>query len=164
LIAAVLALPPSDLAGSEAPLARLYEVYTGEKPILISVIGLFAIINGALIQVIMASRVMYGLSSRGQMPIVFGKINSVTRTPLYSTAVATAVVLILASIGRLATLAEMTSLIILAIFSLINLALWNIKRVEPESPDGIIFPSWIPLCGFLVSSGFVLKEIVRFFV
>jgi amino acid transporter len=162
MIAAVLALPPAKLAGSEAPLAILYEVYTEEKPVVISVIGLFAIINGALIQMIMASRVMYGLSSRGQLPAVFSTVNAVTRTPLYSTAAATSVVMILATVGRLAILAETTSLIILTIFSLVNLSLWRIKRCEPEPPGGVVFPAWIPLSGFLISAGFVIKEIARF--
>jgi hypothetical protein len=58
MVTAVLSLPPAELASSEAPLAQIYEYYTGEKAIVISIIGMFAIINGALIQMIMASRVV----------------------------------------------------------------------------------------------------------
>jgi amino acid transporter len=160
MVTAVLSISPAELASSEAPLAFLYQYHTGEKAIAISVIGMFAIINGALIQMIMASRVLYGMSSRGQLPDLFGIVHHRTRTPLFATAVATAVVIILALTGRLASLAEATSVIMLTIFSIVNLALWRIKRRDPQ-PDGVkTFPVWIPVVGFFVSMAFVLNEIV----
>jgi len=73
MVVAVFALPPAELAASEAPLAYLYQRYTGGNATTISLIGLFAIINGALIQVIMAARVLYGLSSMGQLAGIFGR-------------------------------------------------------------------------------------------
>lgn len=160
MVTAVLSLTPTELASSEAPLALLYQYHTGEKAIAISVIGMFAIINGALIQMIMASRVLYGMSSRGQLPDLFGIVHHRTRTPLFATAVATAVVIILALIGRLASLAEATSVIMLTIFSIVNLALWRIKRRDPHPDDVKTFPAWIPVVGFFVSTAFVLNELV----
>jgi len=160
MVTAVLSLPPAELATSEAPLALIYEFHTGEKAIAISIIGMFAIINGALIQMIMASRVLYGLSSRGQLPDLLGVVHHRTRTPLVATAVATVIVLTLALIGRLASLAETTSVIMLTIFSIVNLALWRIKRRDPHPVDVRIFPTWIPVIGFLVSFAFVLGEVI----
>lgn len=161
MVTAVLSLPPAELASSEAPLAHIYEYHTGEKAIAINVIGMFAIINGALIQMIMASRVLYGLSSRGQLPALLSVVHQRTQTPLIATVVVTVIVLILALIGRLASLAEATSVIMLAIFSIVNLALWRIKRKDPH-PDGVrIFPSWIPITGFFVSIAFVLSEVIN---
>ena len=162
MITAVLSVSPGELATSEAPLAYLYEYNTGEKATVISVIGMFAIINGALIQIIMASRVLYGLSSRGQLPNIFGEVHHRTRTPLVATAGATAIVLLLALVGRLASLAEITSVIMLAIFSMVNLALWRVKQQDPK-PNGVrVFPSWMPIIGFLVSFAFVLSELINF--
>jgi amino acid transporter len=110
---------------------------------------------------IMASRVLYGMSSRGQLPGLIGIVNKWTQTPLIATALVTAIVLTLALIGRLASLAQTTSLIMLSIFSLVNLALWRIKRKEPN-PTGVrTFPIWIPMVGFFVSSAFVLNEVVH---
>lgn len=160
MVTAVLSLPPAELAASEAPLAYIYEYYTGEKAVAISVIGMFAIINGALIQMIMASRVLYGLSSHGQLPDLLGVVHHRTRTPLVATAVATVIVLILALIGRLASLAEATSVIMLTIFSIVNLALWRIKRRDPHPAGVKIFPTWIPITGFFVSFAFVLGEVI----
>ena len=50
MLAAVFALPPARLAASQAPLAYLYQQVTGQPATVISLIGMFAIINGALIQ------------------------------------------------------------------------------------------------------------------
>jgi len=160
MIAAIMALPLADLAGSEAPLARIYQYYTGKDATIISAIGMFAVINGALIQMIMAARVLYGLSSRGQLPALLAMVDPRTHTPLFATALATTIVLALALTGRLASLAEMTSLIMLTVFALVNLALWRIKRKDPHPPMVRVFPFWIPLAGFLVSSAFVLAKVM----
>jgi amino acid transporter len=163
MVSAVLSMPLVELASSKTPLVHLYEYHTGERAVVIGVIGMFAIINGALIQMIMASRVLYGMSSRGQLPGLLCKVHQRTQTPLIATAVVTGIVLILALIGRLASLAEATSVIMLTVFSLVNLALWRIKKKDPH-PHGVrIYPSWIPITGFIVSSAFVLNEFVSLF-
>ena len=164
MITALSSLTPTELADSETPLALIYEYHTGEKAFVISIIGMFAIINGALIQIIMASRVLYGLSSRGQLPSVLSNIHPLTHTPLIATIAVTIIALALALIGRLGSLAETTSLIMLVIFSLVNLALWRIKQRDPH-PDGVkIFPTWVPITGFFVSFAFVLIEITNLLV
>jgi len=163
MISAVLSLPPADLASTKTPLVHIFEYHTGKSGVVISVIGMFAIINGALIQIIMASRVLYGMSSRGQIPSLLGRVHQRTQTPLIATALVTVIVVILALSGRLATLAEATSVIMLTVFSLVNLALWRIKRKDPY-PHGVrTYPSWIPITGFFVSSAFVLNEVLSLF-
>lgn len=161
---AVLAIPPETLAQTEAPLAYLYQHFTGNDSTLISIIGLLAIINGALIQLIMASRVMYGLGSRGQLPKILSTIHPKRQTPLIATFIATLVVLILALVGHLSILAEITSLIMLCVFSLINLALLKIKKRNPKTQDSIRFPSWVPLSGFISSLGFLLFILMGFII
>jgi amino acid transporter len=150
---AVLSIAPDELAVSDAPLADLFARNTGVSGSVIGFIGMFAIINGALIQAIMASRVLYGLSSRGQLPARFARIHPRTRTPLFATLTACVVILMLALVGNLAGLATATSLIMLVIFAVVNLALWRIKtrsRSGDESPPGFEVPRWWPLVGFLV--------------
>ena len=162
MVTALLSLTPTQLADSNAPLALLYEHHTGDKAVVIGIIGMFAIINGALIQMIMASRVIYGLSSRRQLPQILSKVYHRTRTPLIATVVVTLIALVLALIGRLGSLAETTSFIMLTIFSLVNLALWRIKRRDP-SPIGVkVFPIWIPIIGLFISLAFVLIQVKGF--
>jgi len=159
MVAAVLALSPGELAGSEAPLVQIYQHHAGGEGTVVGTIGMFAITNGALIQVILVSRVLYGLSIRGQLPPQLAAVNPRTRTPLLATALATVCLLVLALLGRLASLAEMATVIMLMIFSLVNLALVRIKRREPHPPMGWVLPAWVPLLGFLVSFGFVLGKV-----
>ncbi len=162
MITAILSLPPAELASQAAPLSFLYEYHTGEKAVVISVIGMFAIINGALIQIIMASRVMYGLSSRGHLPKLLGVIYSRTRTPVIATAMAVIIVLALALIGRLGSLATITSFLMLTVFAFVNLALWRIKQQDPNPAGVIIFPRWIPIVGFFVSTAFLLGKVFSY--
>ena len=163
MVAAVLAMSPDELAQSQAPLARLYQHYTGGNAAVISIIGLFALINGALIQMIMASRVLYGLSSRNLLPGVFSVVSERTRTPLVATVFATIAITLLAVIGNLASLAEATSLIILVVFSLVNLSLLHVKRKHPKPEGLIVIPAIVPLLGFVVSAGFVVSRIINLF-
>lgn len=158
-VTAVLAVPPDELALSGAPLALIYQRGTGGSAAVISLISIFALLNGALIQVIMSSRVLYGLSSRGDVPAVLGRVNPVTRTPLVATALSTALILALALWLPIEPLAEATSVIMLFVFALVNLALVLIKRYEPRPPGVWVFPAWVPVAGFLVSSAFLAFEI-----
>ncbi|MEW6331026.1 MAG: APC family permease [Pseudomonadota bacterium] len=160
-LVAVLALPPAELAQSRAPLALIYERATGSAPVLISLISIFAVVNGALIQIIMAARVLYGMSREGWLHGVFGRVHPVTQTPLISTALVTLVVLVLSLWLPLVTLAKATSFIVLVVFALINLALVRIKRRDPR-PAGIrVYPAWIPVAGFLSATAFVLFQLYQ---
>jgi len=160
-VVAVLTVPAGALAGSEAPLALVYQMATGEAPHFITVISLAAVINGALIQVVMASRVLYGMAEQGWIPDWFGRVHPVTRTPLQTTLLVTAVILILALLLPLLTLANITSLITLSVFSLINLSLLRVKRRDPH-PEGVYtFPFWLPLLGLLASVGMILLQLYQ---
>ncbi|MDH3644274.1 MAG: APC family permease [Gammaproteobacteria bacterium] len=160
MVTALLSLSPAELSASAAPMATLFEANTGSKPVVIGFIAMFAIINGALIQLVMVSRVLYGLSSRGQLPSWFARVNAATRTPLIATIVGTLALILLALAGRLAGLAATTSMIMLTIFTFVNLALWRIKGRESEPPDILAFPRFVPIAGAVLSAGFVIREVV----
>jgi len=161
-LVAVLALPTAQLAASEAPLALIYERSTGRPPTLISLVSMLAVINGALIQIIMASRVLYGMGVRGWVPRPLGRVHPLTRTPLVATVLITAVVLVLALALPLVTLAKVTSLITLVVFALVNLSLWRIKGTDPHPPGVKTFPRWLPATGFVASAGFVVYQGLSF--
>ncbi len=159
-LAAISSVPASLLAGSDAPLADLYRYVTGQEPVVITLIGMFAVINGALIQIIMASRVCYGMSRQRWLPSMFGRVNALTRTPLLATAVVSLVVLGLALWFPIETLAKATSYFLLLVFSLVNLSLWRLKR-GGDQPAGILqVPVWVPAAGFIASFLFVVIQVV----
>jgi len=114
------------VAQSEAPLATLFEALTGYPGTIIAAIAAIAMLNGILIQIVMASRVLYGMAKKGLAPRPLARIDARRRTPV------TAIVLIAVIIAGLAlylpllTLARFSSLIILAVFTLVNLSLWRI--------------------------------------
>ena len=68
VLVALMTIEPAALGASEAPLADVYFAATGEKATFISLIGLIAVINGGLIQIIMASRIFFGMSRNGWLP------------------------------------------------------------------------------------------------
>ncbi|RLA46995.1 MAG: amino acid permease [Gammaproteobacteria bacterium] len=162
-IISVSVLSPEQLSASDAPLAAVYSEVTGEAPVLITVIGLFAVINGALIQIIMASRLLYGMAIRHWLPQPLAKISPRTRTPINSTIVVVVSMLFFALILPLVTLAELTSYIVLTVFALVNLALIKIKKQSPQPTGVSVFSIWIPRLGFVTTLLFLLNQLISNF-
>jgi len=152
IIIAVMVVPVADLAASEAPLSLLFERTTGVSSAAISVIAMIAVVNGALVQIIMAARVLYGLAVQGWMPSLFARIHAGRRTPLSATVTVTLVACCLALWLPLVTLAELTSLVTLVIFALVNLSLIAIRRRQGAATEGLVLPLWVPYCGLLTSA------------
>ena len=162
-IVSVLAVPLEELAAHDAPLALIYERSTGQSADLLSVIGIVAVLNGALVQIIMASRVLYGLSAKGLLPSILSTVNTYTQTPLYATALVVGIVFVLALGFDLAGLAKSTSIITLCIFALVNAALIRIRLRDKfsslkegiEKIESVQYPLIIPILGLLVSVVFL---------
>ena len=150
-VTAVLALSRAELAGNDAPLALMYAKATGREPFFIGLIALFAVLNGALVLLIRAARVLHGLSARGWLPAGLGRVHPVRRTPMLATAIVTAATLVLALALPLASLARATSAAILVVFCLINLALLRIRRRVPAPPGVRGYPAVVPLAGCVLS-------------
>lgn len=151
----IMLLSAEELASSDAPLALLYEKTTGQSPVVITIISLISVVNGALIQVIMASRVLYGMSRKQWLPEKIGEINAVTHTPIIATAIITGAILFFALLFPLLSLAKITSFITLNIFMLINFSLLKIKYSR-RPHDGFSVPLWVPLVGGVSTLLFVL--------
>jgi amino acid transporter len=157
----VLSVPMQGLAASKAPLSYVFAHITGASPAAITLIAIVATLNGVIIQIIMASRVLYGLAKQGSVPALFAKIDARTQTPLLATAAVAVLVLVLALTVRLENLAEWTSRIVLVVFTLVNVALLLIKRRGTPAPDGsFTVQIWVPVAGFLtclvlLASGFL---------
>ncbi len=157
----IATVPPDELAQSKAPLALVYERVTGNKPVLISVIGIFAVVNGALIQIIMASRIFYGLSREGWLPELIGRANTKTKTPVNATVMVSIMIIIMALWLPIETLAKATSFLLFILFTMVNLALWRIKQREQSHPENIIkLPLWMPIAGAITSFAFVIFQII----
>ena len=156
---AILAVPVAELAGSTAPLAVIVES-RGLPPEIIAGISLLAVLNGALVQIIMASRVLYGLASQNLLWRGFAYVHPRTRTPAVGTAAVGLALLVLALAFSLGGLARATSFIALGSFALVNASLWRIKQRDPARPAFAI-PLAVPVLGLLLSIGTIVWEALR---
>ncbi|MEO1492666.1 MAG: amino acid permease [Pseudomonadota bacterium] len=138
-----------DLAGSSAPVGLLFERLTGMSPFAITLIAIMATANGIVIEIIMATRVVYGLSAPEQLDVPwFARVNARTRTPLNATIVITALVILFALLAPLDVLAEATSQIFLTVFILVNTGLIIVKLRGDAAPEGtFVVPLIIPVIG-----------------
>ena len=141
-IAVSLALVGSDdidgIADARAPLVEAV-TQEGWPKLPVAIASLFVIVNGALAQIVAASRMMMDMArdDRSVMPKQMERVSDRTNTPIRATVVSGAVVLALALFFPLETLASGTSLAILLVFVVVNAALWRLKRKsQPEDvPD-----------------------------
>ncbi len=160
-LVAVLSVPADALVASEAPLVLVYESSGGRWPQVLTGIGALATMNGALVQMIMAARILYGLARQGALPAAFGRVSATTHTPLLATFIAIGATLLLALFFPIDLLAEATSVITLTVFALVNLALFAIKRRRLPRGPGLSVPAVLPLAGFLACGGFLAAEALR---
>ncbi|MAZ89215.1 MAG: amino acid permease [Cellvibrionaceae bacterium] len=160
-VVAVLAMPLDELSASDAPLKALLQNNHPQVAAWVGVISLFAIVNGVLIQLIMASRVLYGMADQGRAPKVFSRVWSRTRTPVIATLVVGAITLMAALWLPLVTLAKATSFIILVIFTLVNFSLLRLRK-QPGFVPLTSVPSW-PLLGAVLCLGLLGFQLVDVF-
>lgn len=149
---AVTALPPDQLARSPAPLAEVFRSLTGQSLLFMSLVAIVATLNGVVVHMIMIARVLYGLSSQGNLPSALGRVSTLTRTPVIATLVAVSAILILSVAVPLEGLAAWAARGTLVIFAGVNLALIRIKSRETAAPEDIFHcPLWIAYAGLASS-------------
>ncbi len=149
----VSAIGPQSLADSPAPLARVAEAGLGPTAgEILAGIALVAMVNGVLVQVLMASRVLYGMAKRGAGPSWMTAVHPKRRTPHMATLIVAGVVAVLALAAPLATLAQGTVFVVLVVFTLVNAALIAEKRSgEARDHPHFTAPVWAPVIGLIIS-------------
>ncbi|GAA3854540.1 APC family permease [Celeribacter arenosi] len=145
-VAAVRSVPLDALAGSEMPLALVFEA--GGGPVaLLSSIAVVAALNGVLAQVIMAARVLFGMGRRAGIFSGFHHAHPRFGTPVRATLLVGAMVLTAALLLPVAELAGVTSVLLLIVFVLVNFSLIRIKARTPKAPFRT--PTWVPVVGLV---------------
>lgn len=162
-LVSILSVAPAELAASDRPLALIYEIKAQSDPHFIAIISIISIFNGALVQLVMASRILYGMSRRAWLPSVFSWVSKKTHTPIPAILIVSTAVLLLALLLPLLSLAKLTSYVTLTIFTLINLALLKIK-LRGEYCPGFRAPLWVPIAGALFCSFFLAYQVIRLFI
>ena len=147
--AAVRAVPLDELAASKGPLALVWQGTQGGSGAFLSAIAVFAALNGVLAQIVMASRVLFGLGRRSPALAVFRQAHPRFGTPVLATVLIGAAVILCALFVPVAQLAEVTSTILLTVFVLVNLALIFEKRRAPAAPFRV--PMAVPVLGLVLA-------------
>lgn len=133
-VAVLLTSSASTIADAPAPLAHVYQESTGNDPWLITLISLIAVINGALVQIIVAARLLYSVTSRSFLPdpLHLQQISKKTHTPIRATVVAATVSMAAALVLPLQQLAEVTSILLLLVFIAVNVTAGRIGIREKQ--------------------------------
>ncbi|MEO1702522.1 MAG: amino acid permease [Pseudomonadota bacterium] len=127
-LVAVHAVDRTSLLNSSAPMATVFESVTGLDGRPVAAIAAFAMINGILVQMLMAARVLYGMAREGLAPAWLGAVSENRKTPARATWIVALSVTAFAALFPLAGLAATTSFVTLSIFTLVNVSLFTIGR------------------------------------
>jgi amino acid transporter len=115
-----------------------------------SAIGLLALSNGALINMIMASRLLYGMARENIVPAPLGTISAGRRTPwvaiLFTTALAAGLIIT----GDLSKLADTTVALLVVVFAIVNVSVLVLRRDRVDH-DHFRIPAVFPVLGVGVS-------------
>jgi len=113
----------------------------------------FAVANTALINMLMASRLLYGLARQDVLPRSLGKVLPGRRTPwagiAFSTLLALGLIVVVtfyAETTLIAALSGTTALLLLAVFSVVNVACLVLRR-DPTPDSAFRAPTWVPVVG-----------------
>ncbi len=144
-------VPTGQLAGSSGPLLEVVkEGPLGIPERVFSAIALLAVANGALINMVMASRLVYGMGRQGIVPAVFGRVLAGRRTPLVAILFTTAIGAALIATGDLGELADTTVFLLLVVFVIVNVSVLVLRRDAVEA-DHFRTPTVLPILGAAVS-------------
>ncbi|HYI37460.1 MAG TPA: APC family permease [Thermoleophilaceae bacterium] len=147
-ISAIALVPADALSEGETPLLQVVEAGAPGFPLgLFGVITMFAVANTALINMLMASRLVYGLSKERVLPPLLGKVHRSRRTPvtaiLFTTALAYGLITF---VGAVPALGGTTALLLLIVFTVVNVAVLVLRK-DPVDADHFRTPTVLPVVG-----------------
>jgi amino acid transporter len=159
-ITAVSVVPWRELAAAAGPLTEVVARAAPWFPAVgFTFVTIFAVANTALINYLMASRMLYGMSHQGLMPKVFGKVHATRQTPHVAIAVLFVVVAALALVGDIKELASATVLLLLCVFVVVNMALVVLKRRKGEPTGAFEVPILVPVLGSLICLALIVVRV-----
>ena len=144
-------LPADELSGSSGPLLAVVEASGVDfPPKLFAAIALLAVANTALVNLIMASRLLYGMARQGLVPRVLARVDSARKTPWVAILLTLVIAAALVSTGSLTGLADTTVLLLLLVFTVVNVSVLVLRR-EPVDHPHFRAPTVVPAVGAVAS-------------
>lgn len=153
-ICAVAVVPVGELAASDTPLTVVVKRGAPGIPMgtLLPIISMFAVANTALINMMMASRLLYGMSKQAVLPPFLSRVHRTTRTPyaaiFFTTGLAFALIIYVsyASENAVVVFGGTTALLLLAVFAVVNVAVLVLRR-DPVTHDHFVAKTPLPVIG-----------------
>lgn len=159
-IVAVALVPVGALQASKTPLVDVVAAAMPGLPVsrMLPFICMIAVTNTALISMLMASRLLYGMARQRVLPAVLGAVSRRRRSPwvavLFTTTVAAIVVsyvTVFADVDAIGLLGGTTSLLLLAVFAMVNAAVLVLRRDGAHTGRHFSAPTALPVLGCLAS-------------
>jgi len=147
-ISAITLVPAAELGEGETPLLKVVQAGAPNFPIgIFGIITMFAVANSALINMMMASRLIYGMSREQVLPEVLGKVHPGRQTPYIAIGFTSllAVGLILFA-GGVPALGGTTALLLLGVFAVVNIAVLVLRKDKVDHPH-FRTPTIVPILG-----------------
>ena len=139
------------------PLLGLFE---GKGAAVFLIVGALAVGNGVLVQIVMLSRLFYGMATKGQLPALLTRVSPRTQSPVPATWLAGAIVLTVTLLVPFRQLLVFANAITLVVFVLVDLALWRLRLLSSPPAEGFRAPIWVPPVAALVSLILLAAELL----
>ncbi|HWS31338.1 MAG TPA: APC family permease [Actinoplanes sp.] len=155
-VSAVALVAPTELGSGDTPLLKVVEAGAPAFPLpVFAFITMFAVANSALINMMMASRLLYGMARERVLPSVLGRVHPGRRTPWVGIVVTTVIAFGLIRFADLTALGGTTALLLLCVFTVVNVACLVLRR-NPVEHRHFRAPTVVPVlgaaaCAFLAS-------------
>jgi len=147
-ISAITLVPPAELGSGETPLLKVVQAGAPNFPVWVfGFITMFAVANSALINMLMASRLVYGMSREHVLPPVLGKVHATRRTPFIAIGFTTLLAFALITfVGEVPALGGTTALLLLCVFTVVNVAVLVLRK-DPVGHKHFRTPTMLPIAG-----------------
>ncbi len=149
-ISAITLVAPQQLGEGETPLLQVIQAGAPNFPVWVfGFITMFAVANSALINMLMASRLVYGMSREKVLPPVLGRVHRTRRTPYIAIGFTTLLAFALITfVGAVPALGGTTALLLLCVFTVVNIAVLVLRR-DRISYTHFRTPTVLPILGAL---------------
>ncbi|MFD9967035.1 APC family permease [Streptomyces sp. NPDC059017] len=139
------------LAASDGPLLEVVKAGGVDfPPKLFAAIALFAVTNSALINIMMASRLCYGLANEKVLPRGMARVLPHRRTPVTGIVFVTLIAIGLVSTGEIEGLGDTTAFLLLCVFAVVNVAVLVLRKDRVEHAH-FRTPTVLPVLGAITS-------------
>ena len=149
-ISAITLVAPEQLGEGETPLLKVVQAGAPSFPLeIFGFITMFAVANSALINMLMASRLVYGMSREHVLPTVLGKVHPTRRTPYIAIGFTTLLAFgLITFVGEVPALGGTTALLLLCVFTVVNVAVLVLRRDRVDHQH-FRTPTILPILGAL---------------